>query len=295
MLASVAAILINLFGNWVLIFGALGFPAMGVTGAAIATVISRFAECAILIVRAHTQPSRYPFMKGAWRSLRAPAPLWKQVAVKGSPLLLNEFLWSSAIALLAQCYSVRGLTVVAAYNICSTVSNLFNVVFLSMGSAVSIMVGQDLGSGDIEKAQNTAWRLSVLSVASTLVIGLVLALLSTMLPRLYNTTEDVIATAAGFLQASAALMSLHAYANCCYFILRSGGRTIITFFFDCVFTWVFCVPAAYALAHWTQLDIVTVFACVEALNLPKCIIGFILVRRGIWLNNMVQTFEAEGV
>ena len=111
MKASIAATLINLVGNYILIFGHFGAPKLGVEGAAIATVIARFAELIILLIYSIRHTDRFPFLKGLLRSLRIPKDLVKNMAKKGTPLLLNEVLWAAGMALLNQCYSVRGLEV----------------------------------------------------------------------------------------------------------------------------------------------------------------------------------------
>ena len=287
MMASIIAILINLCFNYLLIFGHLGFPQMGVTGAAVATVLSRYVETAIIIIYTHQKKLDYPFIQGAYRSLRVPLSLCRDIAVKGAPLLINEFLWSSGMAMLMQCYSVRGLDVVAASNISSTVANLFNVVFLSMGSAVAIMVGQALGANDTKGAKDTAYKLLFLGVACSIVIGSIMLLLAPAIPQIYNTEEEVRELACQFLRIVAVLMPLFSFSHNCYFTLRSGGKTIITFLFDSVFTWTVSFACAYSLAHFTSMPIVPLYFCVQALDLIKCIIGAILVTKGVWIHNIV--------
>ena len=157
----------NLCLNYVLIFGHFGAPAMGVEGAALATVISRFVELGIVAGWTHLHGERHPFIRGAFRSLYIPGRLFKSILVKGMPLLVNEFLWSSGVAILNQCYSTCGLDVVPAMNIATTLSNLTSVVFLSMGNSVGIIMGQMLGSGSDEPTVRDANRkLMVVSVAS---------------------------------------------------------------------------------------------------------------------------------
>lgn len=287
MFASVVAIFINLIFNYLLIFGKLGFPKLGVTGAAIATVLSRYVEVLIIVAYTHGRREAFPFIRGAYRTLRVPGRLLRDVMVKGMPLLVNEFLWSSGMAVLLQCYSVRGLDVVAACNIASTVSNLFKVVFLSMGNAVAIMVGQALGAGDIERAKTTAWRLVTASVASNLVMGLALALLAPEIPHIYNTEPHVREIASQLLYVVALMMPVYSFAHCCYFTLRSGGHTIITFLFDSVFTWGVCVPIAFLLAYATQMPIVPMYLLVQSLELVKSVIGFVLMKKGVWVRNII--------
>ena len=199
MTASVVAIFINLTFNYLLIYGKFGFPKLGVIGAAATTVLSRFVEAAIVIIVATKRRSQYKFLKSAFRSLYVPLNLWIKIFKKGSPLLINEFLWAAGMAVLLQCYSVRGLEVVAALNIANTVNNLFSVVFITMGNAVAIIVGQHLGANQIEKAKDSVWQLISLAVAFCVVIGSVMAAFANVIPHLYNTKSEVRLMATNFL------------------------------------------------------------------------------------------------
>ena len=282
MKAGIAAVGLNLIFNYILIFGKLGAPALGVTGAAAATVLARCTECAIVMVWSHRHRERCGYLQGAYRSLAIPLPLLRRIAFLGTPLLLNEVLWSSGMATLNQCYSLRGLEVVSALNISSTVSNLFFCAFLAMGTTVSILIGQLLGAGVDENR-----KLIAFAVAMSAVVGAVMALVSPLLPRLYNTTELVKAMATRFLLVSAAMMPCNAFTNTCYFTLRSGGKVLITFLFDSAFVWCFCIPLAMALTRLTVLPILTVYIAVQALEILKCVSGFALVRSRRWVNNLV--------
>ena len=293
MFASVAAILVNLVFNYFLIFGKCGFPELGVTGAAIATVLSRYVETAVIVVYTHMKSHHFGFIRGAYRSLRVPKPLMISILRRGTPLLVNEFLWSSGMAVLLQCYSVRGLDVVAACNIATTVSNLFKVVFLSMGNAVAIMVGQALGANDIERAKNCTWRLMTLSVGSNLIMATLLALFAPAIPNIYNTEPHVRQIATQLIYVVAVMMPAYSFSHCCYFTLRSGGKTIITFLFDSVFTWCVNVPAAWLLAYKTGLGIVPLYFGVQALEMVKVVVGFVLVKKGVWIHNVVAPVAAE--
>ena len=293
MFASVAAILVNLVFNYFLIFGKCGFPELGVTGAAIATVLSRYVETAVIMVYTHMKSHHFGFIRGAYRSLRVPKPLIISILRRGTPLLVNEFLWSSGMAVLLQCYSVRGLDVVAACNIATTVSNLFKVVFLSMGNAVAIMVGQALGANDIERAKNCTWRLMTLSVGSNLIMATLLALFAPAIPNIYNTEPHVRQIATQLIYVVAVMMPAYSFSHCCYFTLRSGGKTIITFLFDSVFTWCVNVPAAWLLAYKTGLGIVPLYFGVQALEMVKVVVGFVLVKKGVWIHNIVAPVAAE--
>ena len=288
MKAGVVAIAVNLVFNYLLIFGKLGFPAMGVQGAALATVLSRYVELAIIVVWTHRHKTQAPFIVGAYRSLRVPMSLVKDIFRKGMPLLVNEFLWSAGMATLNQCYSTRGLAVVASMNICSTISNLFNVVWLSMGTVVAIMVGQQLGASQFEKAKITVRRLMVVSIAGAIAIGLVMIAFSPLFPRLYNTTDEVRSIATRLLVIVALAGPINAFCHCCYFTLRSGGKTWITFLFDSAYLWILSIPLARALTGLTAWPILPIYACCTFIDVVKATFGGVLIKKGIWANNIVD-------
>lgn len=288
MKAGIVAVLVNLVLNYLLIFGSLGFPKLGVVGAAIATVISRYVQAAVVVVWTHRHTQTMPFIVGAYRSVKIPAHLVGNIVVKGTPLMINEVLWSAGMAMLMQCYSIRGLSAVAALNISGTISNVFNVVFIAMGSAISIIVGQLLGAGKMEEAKDTDTKLIVFSVGSCFVIGTILILTSPLFPMMYNTTHEVKTLAADFIRIAAVCMPLAAFMHASYFTLRSGGKTMITFLFDSVFMWCVNIPCAYLLSRFTNLPIVPLYFFCQMIDIIKCVIGFVLVKKGVWIHNIVS-------
>ena len=287
MRAGIAAVLVNLGFNYILIFGKLGAPALGVVGAAMATVLSRFVECGIVMLWTHRHRQRAPYIRGLYRSLRVPAGLLKQILVLGTPLLFNELLWSGGMTVLNQCYSLRGLEVVSSFNISSTVGNLFFCAFIAMGNSISIMIGQLLGAGELERAVDEDRKLIAFSLVLSVAVGLLMALVAPLIPQAYNTTDTVKTLAEKLLLIYAAMMPLYSYTNSCYFTLRSGGKTLITFVFDSLFVWVVCIPVAFVLSRYTQMPILPMYAIVELTNLIKCGIGFVMVLQRKWVVNLV--------
>ncbi len=288
MKAGITAVLINLCFNYLLIYGRLGFPEMGVVGAAVATVIARYVEAAIVVIWTHRHRERNPWVRGIYQTLRVPGHLVKEYTVKGSPLLFNEALWSIGQSFLVQCYSVRGLNVIAAKNISNTFGNLFMMAFFTMGSAVSIIVGQLLGAGKMEEAKDRDNKLIFTSMLIALSISVVYASIAPLFPKLYNTSDAVRELATRFMRMEALFMVQHAFLNATYFTLRAGGRTVITFIFDCGSTWVLSVPIAFLLTHFTQLDVVYVLMFVMMGDWVKCVLGYVLLRKNVWLRNIVE-------
>lgn len=288
MKAGILSVLVNLCLNYILIYGKFGAPALGASGAAIGTVVARVVEMLIIVVWTHGHRERNPFVTGLYRSLRLPVELVKRIFVKGVPLLLNEGLWSAGMAMLMQCYSVRGLDVVAAMNISNTLNNLFNVVFLSIGNSVAIIVGQLLGAGKMEEAKYSAYKIIFCSTVICVGIAMCLAGTSFVFPGIYETTQKIRDMATGFVLVLAVYMPVNAFLHATYFTIRSGGKTVITFLFDSGFVWCVSIPVAYGLSRFTGIPILPLYFICCGVDAVKAVVGFVLLVRGKWLNNLVE-------
>lgn len=288
MRASLVAVFLNLVLNYILIYGKLGFPVLGVAGAAIATAISRIVQAFIVISWTHRHADLKPYIIGAYASFKVDGSLVRKICVTGLPLVINESLWSIGIVLQKQSYSTRGLAVVAGLNINSTFFNVFSICFIAFGDAVAIMVGQLLGAGKMDEAKDTGIKINVFVTCSCIVMGTVLYLVAPLLPNFYNTTPEVRSLASDFLRITGIMMPLFGLCHSLYFTIRAGGRTFITFLFDSAFLMVIGVPLAYILTRYTSLDIVSIYAICEGTALIKVFIGFAISASGIWMQNIVD-------
>lgn len=291
MKAGIAAVAVNLLFNYILIYGKFGAPALGVSGAAIATVLSRYVEMLITIVgvhrKSHGENTVYAFVEGLYRTIKVPRELAVRIIIKGSPLLFNETLWAAGMAMLTQCYSVRGLNVVAGLNVSNTINNVFNIVFIALGDSVAIIVGQLLGAGKMKEARDTDNKMIAFSVACCTCVAAVMFVMAPFFPKLYKINDEARLLARYFIMVTAFFMPQNAFLHATYFTLRSGGKTIITFLFDSVFIWCVSVVIAFVLSRYTALPVIVVYAMVQLSDIIKCVIGFILVKKGVWLQNIV--------
>ena len=288
MFASVCAIFVNLVGNYILIYGHFGLPALGASGAATATVISRFVELTILVIYTGRHSSVFPFIKGAFKTIKIPGRLALKFLQKALPLMANETLWSLGMTTINQSYSYRSLDAVAALNIQSTIWNLMAVAFIAMGEAVGIMMGHILGSGELEGAKQKAGKMRRVTVLCGLIFGALLAVVSPFFPLLYNTSDYIRHLATVFILISAVMMPFCSYTHASYFIIRSGGNALITVLFDSVYTWVIVVPLAFCLSRFTSMNVTWMLAVVNSMEIIKCFIAFAFVRSGIWVKNIVK-------
>lgn len=180
MRASIYALVLGVVLNYLLI------PVMGVAGAALATVVSRFAELGMNAWWTHTHPEEVPFVLGVYHTLKVPGDLVKQVLIKGTPLLLNETLWSVGFTVVSQTYSYHGVAVVAAVNIATTIANLVNVLFSSMGASIGIIIGNMLGAGDMEKVKEADAQMITLSLMIATGVCVLMLICGPYFPQIYR-------------------------------------------------------------------------------------------------------------
>lgn len=287
MIGGIASVAVDIVFNYLLIYGKCGFPRLEVRGAAIATVMARFVEMFIVVIWTHASVNKYEFLRGIYKTICIPLHSMKNIIIKGLPIFFNEFLWSGGIAVLTQCYSMKGLQIVAGLNISNAICNLLNVVFIAMGNAVGIIVGQYLGASKFEEAKKTSNCLRWFTAALCVGLTVVLILCSGIFPKMYDTSDEVRYLGQWFIIITAIFFPLQGFLNVLYFTLRSGGRTVITFLFDSVFTWVVSVSLAFILCKWSGLPILSIYAIVQSADMIKVIVGYILVKKGVWITNLV--------
>ena len=161
----------------------------------------------------------------------------------------------------------------AGLNIATTITNLFNIIYIQLGACISIVVGQYLGAGELKKAKDADNKMIVFSVFCCALVAGVMLVIGRFFPQIYNTSEQIKELATSFIAVSAIIMPFCSFSHASYFTLRSGGKTLVTFLFDSVFTWV--------------VGIVSVYFFVQATELIKVAIGYFMVRSNVWLVQMV--------
>ncbi len=287
MIGGMTAVVTNAILDYLLIFGIAFFPELGVKGAAIATVISRYIEASIVVIWAHLHKEKNRYLKKAYSGFGIPKDLTVKIMTKGMPLMVNEILWAAGVSTITQSYSIRGMEVLTALSISNTVANLFNIIFIQLGACISIVVGQQLGAGELERAKDSNNKMTAFSVFCCTVTAVIMMAVGRFFPGLYNVSGEIRVLASSFITVSAFWMPFCSFSHCSYFTLRSGGKTLVTFVFDSVFSWVIAVPTAFILAHYSPFGIVTVYFLVQSTELIKDVIGYFMVKSDVWLVQIV--------
>ena len=288
MIMGIISVLTDLVFNYLLIFGNWGFPKLGVTGAAVATVLARVVECILNMIYTHINARRFEYINYAFKTLKIPRELLGGILVKGLPLVVNEALWVISIALGTQCFSTRGLVAIAAININSSIANVFNVFFLAMGSAVSIIIGPLLGANKIEEAKDKTGKLVFSTFFISLFSACLMAMCSSAFPNIYETEPEVKALAVKIILIAACIMPFQGVCHSGYFALRSGGKTWLTFLFDSGLQWACYLPLAFFLSHYTDLSILKIFAIASMSDVLKCFISILFLKKVNWAQNIVE-------
>lgn len=295
MVSGIVSVVMDIVFNYLLIYGKLGMPRLGVEGAAIASVIARITESLVIIIWAFAAKSKHSFLQGLYRTLLMKGTTAWKLLKKSIPIFFNELLWAAGLAVLTQCYSMRGLDIVAGINISNALCNLFNVVFVALGNAVGILTGQTLGASKYKEAKRDAFRLVWFTAAACVLLAVGLISISKLFPSFYNTTDEIKSYASEFIVITALFFPVQGILNSLYFTLRSGGKTLVTFLFDSVFSWCLPVPCAFLLCKFTALPILAVYAIIQSADFIKVAIGAVLIRKGVWISNLAEEEKATAL
>lgn len=286
MWASALALVFNISLNYILIFGNFGFKELRVEGAAIATLIARLFEFAFLLFMTYLLKMNY--IKKLFTSEKLEKGLTKRLIRCSIPLFLNELLWSTGQMVISIALCTRGGNARNALSIATTVNNLFYIGALSLGNAIAIIVGNTLGSGDIEKAKIEARQLIVLAIMVAIVFGLALICFAPLITMAYNVSNEVRTFAINAMKIYGSLMWLFAINCSCFFVIRAGGNTKIVLAFDSMFGWIIQVPAALLFAFFTNVSFEMLFFIVYIVEIIKLVIGLTMVHKNKWAKNIVS-------
>ncbi len=282
--ANILSVFINAGFNYVLIFGHFGFPALGVVGAAIATVIARIVEGAVLLIVVIRK--EYPFTGKLHELFQISPQLARNITLKALPLVVNELLWSGGMAMLLKLYATRGADVITAYSVAGTTSDLFFSLFGGMAGATTIIIGQKLGANELEEARKNGYHLLTFAMFLAFVFGFGIFACSYFIPNLYDLTPQTHELATNLIRVIAVMFWIYMMNAECYFVLRAGGDTFSTMVMDSCFMWAVNIPAVALVAYLTNFNIYLVYIIGQLTDLLKMTLALTLVHKEKWVHNL---------
>ena len=283
---GIITVLTNSVLNYILIYGKFGAPAMGVKGAAVATLIARLLEMCIyitLLVR-----KRHFYKLDIIGCLKLDSELMKTMLSKAIPLTANEVFFSVGMSLVFKSYMRIDEMLVAAISVVDTVMNLAFIVFGGLSSAVAIFIGGKLGAGKLQEAKDDAKRIVVFGMMIATSLGVVMFIVAPYIHHLYTLSDEAIRALEVLVRIKSMLLPIYVINVCAFFILRSGGDTWSTLIMDSGFLWIGPVAVSSVLSLFTQIDLVTLYISVELLDLIKMFIAFVFLKQGKWVKNLAE-------
>jgi putative MATE family efflux protein len=287
MITTIAALSVNVVLNWLWIFGAGPFPAMGVAGAAMATSVSRFAEALLLVGLSY----RGKFaIAGSLRELfafnRAFVTRFARIV---APVIINEFIWSLGVTMQNVIFARTHTDAIAAFNITGTVSQLTWVLFIGLGNGVGVLIGKKIGEGDHDGARDYARR--ILCFAPLMAVGaaFVLIPISRLMPLIFKVNAEVLSTASMMMIVLACAYPWRAFnMSMVVGICRAGGDTVFCAIYDVAFMWLVALPAAAIASFVFHVPFWVIFLLVLSEEFFKFIAGLWRFRSGKWLHDVTR-------
>lgn len=284
-ITSLISVSINVCLNYILIFGHFGAPALGVRGAAIATIIARVAELCALIYYAFIKNDE---LKGKFTDFIGWEKSFLKSFVRNSvPVIANELFWGLGTTLYFVAYGHMNDASVAAVTISATFTDILCTVGNGMSSATSVILGNEMGAGNLEKAEDYGKKLIALALMLSVICGTVFLILRNPLLSIYNVADEVRRNAK--ICMTIFTMYIPAiYVNLVVVVgvLRAGGDTRMCFVIDTSGVWLLAVPVAFLGSLVWKLPITVVYGMVTFEEVYKCVLALIRYRTKKWLKNL---------
>lgn len=287
MFISGVALVFNVFFNYVFIFGNFGAPALGVEGAALATLISRVLETAVLLACIYGEKGilaaslkemldiTYPYVKNAYRTI--------------APVIFNDLCWGLASLVYVAVYGRMGTQALAVIQICNTVSNLFMVVTFGLSNAAAVMIGNSIGSGEEGLSKVYAQRFSLIGVVVGIGLGMMLAVASPFILQMFNVSSTVRSSSQIILYMISLIFFIRVLAIMLIVgILRGGGDARQAFLIEGFTMWFIGVPLTLVGAFVFHFPVHVVYALALMEEVVKCFLSLKRLKSGKWINNLTE-------
>ena len=279
--AFVTNVILNAFFIYVL--------EMGVTGAALGTIIARIIELVLIVYICHKK--KFSFCDNLLKSFKIDKKLAKEITKKGVVFLANELFWVIGMTLLSLAYAQRE-NVLSSLSVVSSIGNIFNIIFQGLSIGIGVIVGSYLGEGKFNEAKDYAKKVYWLGFLISIIFGILIILLSPVIPHMFkevDVTQKQIASE--MLVAYGLLIWGSCLYCCCYVTLKTGGEAFTTFLIDSGLMWGIAVPTAWILVLFTDVPLLYIYAIITGFDAVKFLISYYFVKKDKWLNNLTVSTQ----
>ena len=283
---SCMALVINVCLNYVFIFGHFGFPAMGVRGAALATLVSRILEMCVGVGYVFLVDKKLRF--GLKDLLHTDRQLLRDFIRYGLPVIGGQVVWAINSLANTKILGYYSAGVIAAASITGMLHNLVYVWMNGMSSAVGIITGKTVGAGQYEKMKEYSKTVQMIFLFVGLISGAAVFLARDGFISLYNASPEAQAYSRQFINViSVTIIGTCYQAACLFGLVKSGGDISLVFKNDTIFVFLVVIPSSL-LAMWLGAPPWVVFACLKCDQILKCFVAIVKINRYNWMKNLTR-------
>ncbi|MBI6068633.1 MATE family efflux transporter [Clostridium perfringens] len=289
-----ASLVVNSILNWILIFGNLGAPELGIRGAAIATVCARITEFSIVLVFMFIYERKIGLKLE--HLLKLDKEILKDYVGLCTPVLCNELLWAIGASMISVIVGRMGTEVVAANSINGVAHQFVTVFIFGMSNATAVIIGNTIGEGKKEKAKEYAYSIGIFSVVMGCISGLMILLIKPFVVNFYNVSYSTKLIAMEIMTVISGIIVFQSLAsNFMMGVLRGGGDAKFVLINDLIFMWLVAIPGGFFVAFFLELPVALVFLVIKCDEILKSLTSVYRVISGKWVNDVTKDYEFEEV